>query len=553
MNQNVVPDLIVRAPNIRTMDPACPIVQAFAVKRGLITAVTDSGDLEQIRGSETVVQDYESDLTVMPGLGDIHAHLYVAGHTQEDGFRVDSSWTSNEIVTEIGRAVERTPAGSWLVGGYLSIDQLERLSEPDMREYIDAASGTCAVMLRDTSLHARFVNSRAIELIGLSDTAVERNSEVIPLGIDGKPTGVLYERASGWAEATWVDLDPAASKGTQEAVASAIGYLNSLGITRIQDAASSESFIEALLQLEERGVLNSWITASASVNDQIFGTQPTGRELLDRVADHTSKYVRPKFAKLFLDGNPFSRTAVMHEPYIDGGNQGSDWRGKPTLSQGELNEWFQELAHRGIGAKVHVAGDRAVTMCLEAKRAVLDAGLEIDVQLAHANLIRPEDLPLIRKLEVVIDASPPTLWYPSAFTANLFDNLGLKAQDKWSQFRTLKDNGIAVAGGSDMPCGGETNPWLGMQTMVTRSDPYGIHPGAMNPDQGMSREEAMAAYTVESAKAMGLGDETGTLTIGKQADFIIMSQDPFTVPIDRLHETKVLETWFSGRRVYIRD
>jgi predicted amidohydrolase YtcJ len=170
-------------------------------------------------------------------------------------------------------------------------------------------------------------------------------------------------------------------------------------------------------------------------------------------------------------------------------------------------------------------------------------------QIAHGQFVHPDDRPRFAQLNVAADISP-FIWFPGVIPEAI---AAVRPEDEASQMqpnRALLDLGALVAGGSDWPVSESPNPWEGIQGLVTREDPLKRAEGALWPEQAVTLGEAIEIFTINSARAMGLGEVTGSLEVGKSADFIVLTQDPYAIPADQLIETRASQTWFEGRLVF---
>lgn len=542
-------DLIVRGSHIHSLDPEGTTYQTFAVADGVIIAASANSELDELVGENTQIIEIDDSATVMPGLGDIHTHTYVTGHSRMAGLQIDAAWSGQEVLQAIEKAAVQVAEGTWVIGGYLEQDQLQQLTQPGMLTAIDSVSHGRALMIRDSSMHARVVNSEALEILSADSEFPAIGSPEVPVDVAGQPLGALFEAASGRAERL-AELDsPSTTEQLRASVAEGVRVLNSLGVTHFQDAAAGLQLLKGASALYDSGELNAWITNSLSINDLVTGSWPQGRELVEVAEQYDRPQVRSKYAKIFMDGTPFSCTAAMHGPYLESAGFGEDWHGEPGMSAEVLGEWFSELSDRGLGAKVHAAGDRAASMALDALEALRATGRDMPLQLAHASLLREEDWSRVGRLGVTIDASPG-LWYPNDFTSGVWDKMPEGTALRSCRWRDAVDAGAQIAGGTDIPCAGLPNHWVLIETLITREHPEGAYPGKLLPEQALSREEAIAAFTTGAARAAGILDRTGSLEVGKQADFIVVDQNPMTVPVQVIGETKVIETWFKGKKVY---
>jgi len=259
----------------------------------------------------------------------------------------------------------------------------------------------------------------------------------------GHPTGVLWEQASLLAERA--AQSPVAVPQQSEALLRAMGAYNSVGVTTVQDAATSLDAWRCLAALtaSQRSTLR--VVASLTYNDPSFGALPLGPELIDAVPDDDNPLLRRGFAKIFLDGVPSSHTAAYHRPYASAPEHPN---GVLNLNREQLTEVLTELGSADLGAKIHTLGDLAVSVAIEAVAEARARGYQGIVQLAHAKNITPSEIIRLPKLGVFIDASPP-VWHPSSITSAIEIELGPDIAHFRSPHRTMLDVGVRVFGGTD--------------------------------------------------------------------------------------------------------
>jgi predicted amidohydrolase YtcJ len=173
-------------------------------------------------------------------------------------------------------------------------------------------------------------------------------------------------------------------------------------------------------------------------------------------------------------------------------------------------------------------------------------------QIAHASFIDPADIPRFAALNVAADLSP-IIWYPGPITQAIMAVVPPERAQRYWPNHDLHQAGALLAAGSDWPVMPRPDPWLGIEGMITRRNPDGTTPGALWPEQALDLPTVLEIYTINAARAMGLGDVTGSLEVGKSADFIIIDQDLFSIPATDIADTKVLRTYFEGRLVYARS
>ncbi len=542
-------DVAHRNARIHTFAPAQPRASVLLVADGRITAIGDEQLLEQVEGTPEVVD--HGGAVLMPGLADVHNHHMIAGRADLFELQLDPSADLAAVLEAIRDWSAELAPDAWVVGGGWSIGLIPELSDPKVLGALDSAAGGRPVLLRDDSCHNRWVSSAALALAGIdADFPDPTGGTVVRDPDTGAPVGLLFESAAAPVEDAYLGSAPEPMEQDAAACRRGIEILHSSGVTAFQDAAASLPMLKALKHLDGTGQLGAWVVTSLQINDNIFGTQPIGQELIDQREAYRSAHHRPDFVKIFLDGVPPARTASFLEPYPPDDVHGPEWHGEVLMSQSELTEWLLRIAAQGLSAKIHSTGDRAVRTSLDAIAAVRAAGHTANrFQIAHGNFISEADQPRLAELDVIADISPP-LWHPGEIVQALRCCLPSDRVERLHPNRNLLDAGVLVAGGSDWPVVPAPNPWHGIQGLVTRADPTGTVPGRLWPEQAISLREAVHAYTLGAARAMGTDDVTGSLEEGKSADFIVLDRDPFAVPIDQVAETVVDQTWFAGRKVY---
>jgi hypothetical protein len=260
-----------------------------------------------------------------------------------------------------------------------------------------------------------------------------------------------------------------------------------------------------------------------------------------------SPRVRPVAAKIFADGVIEGRTAAMLEPYLDR----PGFRGEPNLARDKLSALVRRLAAAGFNVPVHAIGDRVVRETLDAMEAARAeaAGRDLRFQITHAQLIRPEDVTRFRRLGVIANFQP--LWvYADSYMKDL--TWPALRRELWAYMypmRSLVRSGAVVAFGSDWSVSSLT-PLEGIQVAVTRQSPDEEPSDVMQPDEVIDLPEALAAYTIGAAYAMGLEKETGSIELGKRADLVVLEKNLFEVPSRQLGKTRVLMTLVDCEPVY---
>ncbi|WP_218139159.1 amidohydrolase [Propionibacterium cyclohexanicum] len=532
------------------MNPAQPVAESMLVDAGRIAAIDSYPEIRARARADAPIFDV-ADATVLPGLIDVHTHHAVAGLGDLFELTFPQSLGPQEIAAKVAEWVAEHPSQEWAIGGNWGSDQLPRLASAQALALLDAASGGHPVLLKDDTQHNRWANSEAIRRAGFTADSSDPEGGHLVRDASGALTGVLFERAGAQVEqarSATGDLSAAEyARGSQRG----IEILQSYGITAIQEAAATPRILQGLSLLDSQGELDAWVVSSMLINDNIFGSPAVGLPLLDIAQQYRSRHHLPNYAKIFMDGVPTARTGAFVEPYLPVPGHGQE-RGTTTMDVDELSSWLGILAQRGLGAKIHCTGDAAVHVVVEAVERVHSEGVFLPVQIAHGQYVLSEDIPRIAELGIVADISP-SLWFPGPMIDAMRQVLPAERAEHLQPNRALLDLGVPIGGGSDFPVSPQPNPWIGIAGLVTRSDPTGQYEGRLWPEQAISVDEAIGAYTLGAARVIGLDAFTGSLEVGKSADFVVLDQDPWDIPPAELARIQVQSTWFEGRQVFARS
>lgn len=543
--QDLKADLIFNNGDIHTPDG---FEEAIAVANGVILAVGDNDEIDRYRDAGTEVIDLAG-AGVVPGLHDMHVHPLGAG-LQEYQCRFAQGLPPQQVFDAVAACVDAREEGEWVSGGQW--DAASFGETPPHRSMLDQIAPNNPVVLTDISGHSAWANSLALELSGVDSDTPNPPGGIIERDARGEPTGLLRESAAGLVRGRVPGYTP---EQQIEGLAKALDIMLAHGITSFTDAGVSEGSMRAYAALADQGRLKQrvrgcimWRPAVFNANDAAAANDPIRRANL---------YARDRFSpdciKMVLDGVPTDgHTAAMVEPYAD--HSHSDEVGRETgllmIPQDQLNDAVIDLDARGYTVKFHAAGDAAVRAALDAVAAAREAngfsGLLHDS--GHNSFVKMNDIQRARDIAATLEMSP-YIWYPNPIIPDIAKAIGPERMERWIPVKDAIDAGALVVPGSDWPVVPEVNPWIGIETLVTRQQ-LGGGGERLGAQERISLEDAMAMFTVNSAVQMGMRHQTGSIEPGLLADFIVVDRNPFKAPVTDIHKTKVLKTVINGEVVY---
>jgi predicted amidohydrolase YtcJ len=491
---------------------------------------------------------------VMPGINDVHVHPMLGGRADLYECHFRPTLSLEEVLAVVRADARKAQPGAWIVGGSWGSNFTTTLATLDALKALDEASEGHPVMLRDDSVHNRWVNSRALELAGIDASTRDPVGGVIVRDeASGAPVGLLFESATAKVEDAARAANPHSLESNVAALARAVEILNSFGVTGLQDAAVSGDVLAAYNHLDVQDQLRVWVVGSMMAEAAGFLGDFVGDELIESRAKFSSRHVMPSFVKIFLDGVPMSRTSAFIEPYLPDKAHGCCFRGATTKTVPELARLIARQEERALAVKIHCAGDAAVRTALDAIDVVrsFKGATSLVHQIAHAGFVDHADVHRFQELNVVADLSP-ILWYPNQIVDGIEQAVGERVRQYWPN-RDLLNAGVLIATGTDWPVIPNPDPWCGLEGLITRRDPSGQFDGALWAEQALDLTEAIAAYTIKPACAMGLERLTGSIAVGKSADLIVLDRNLFEIAPEDIGDTKVMTTFFEGNEIFHRE
>ena len=523
-------DLVITNANIHTMDGKRSIARSIAALNGQIIAVGSDADTKPLIGAKTHVIDAQGRL-VLPGFNDAHVHFIATGaHLSQINLR--DAKTPEEFVRRIRDFAARLPKGRWITGGRWDHENWTPANLPTAA-MIDAATPENPVFINRLDGHMALANSLAMRLAGIGRGTADPVGGLIVRDASGNATGIFKDTAEEFIQKV---IPPPGFDELLEYTEAASRHAASLGVTSVQDMGGAEVavFQEALRQ----GKLKTRVYGCTPIDDHERWSNAGIR------AAFGSAMLRVGCVKGYADGSLGSRTAWMFEPYADD----PQTSGIPRDIK-RLVDDIMAADKAGLQILIHAIGDRANAAILDAYERAIAANGARDrrPRIEHSQHLRPQDIARFGRLKVIASMQPIHLSDDGRWAGKRLDEKRLKGGTY--VFRTLLDTGAVLAFGSDTPVA-SINPLEGIYSAVTRRTNDDRNPNGWIPEQKITIDEAVRAFTWGSAYAEFQEDEKGTLEVGKLADFVIISDDIFTIDPVTIRNAKVLLTVVDGEVAY---
>jgi len=528
-------DLIITNAKVWTVDKTHPTAQAVAVLGDRIVAVGSNADVDVWRGHDTKVIDAGGKL-LLPGFNDAHVH-FVSGGLQLESVQLNDATSKQEFVRRIAAQAKKTPKGEWIQGGDWDETKWSPLSLPT-KELIDPVTPDNPVFVSRYDGHSALANSTALRLAGITSQTPDPPGGVIIRDAQGNPTGDLKDAAT---DIVFKVIPPLSHEQRLRAVRRALEYAASLGVTSVQNMDPDYADIAAYAELLQNGELTTRIYAAP---------------LIDQVDDQVKISIRHAFGgpflrigavKAFADGSLGSRTAYFFEPFSDEpGNRGLLGEEMQPLSL--MRDRMMKADAAGLQICTHAIGDQAISIILDLYADIVKAHGEMDrrLRIEHAQHMAAKDFDRFAQLNVIASVQP----YHAIDDGRWAEGyIGHDRASRTYAFRTFLNHGVHLAFGTDWDVA-PLNPIWTVYAAVTRATLDGKNPNGWFPDQKLTVAEAIEAYTMGSAYAEFQENVKGSITPGKLADMVVLSEDIFSIDPAKIRDVKVLKTVVGGKVVW---
>ncbi|MBP9211263.1 MAG: amidohydrolase [Bacteroidetes bacterium] len=531
-------DVIYTNGRIWTVDSARPEAEAVAVIGGRIAFVGSSKAAAKWKGSGTKVVDLKR-RRVLPGFIDNHTH-FMTGGFQLQSVDLRTAGDEQAFARIIGQRAKERP-GTWITGGDWDHD-LWKSGKLPSKDLIDALTGDTPVMVNRYDGHMALANSAALKRAGITrNTPDPPGGTIVRDPVTGEPTGLLKDEAMSPVYAV---IPPPSDEELLGAARLALAEARKLGVTSIQDMAYSngDRDIKTYRELERRGELtarmncvgfiSNWRSLSASGIQAPFGTEMIGLGAL----------------KAFVDGSLGSSTALFFEKFLN-----EDTYGLPmdVVTDGRLERWMTAADSARLQLRVHAIGDSANSLLLDMFDRIVrkNAAWDRRFRIEHAQHIHPKDFQRFASLGVIAAVQPYHAIDDGRWAVNRIGDVRCRTT---YPFRSFLDAGVKLSFGSDWTVA-PLDPLLGIYAAVTRRTIDGANPNGWYPEQRITVREAIECYTINNAYAAFEEQEKGSITAGKIADMVVLSDDILTADPVRIQEMKVMMTILGGTVIYNRE
>jgi predicted amidohydrolase YtcJ len=528
-------DLIVRNAHIWTVNPAQPQADAVAVLQGRIAAVGPDAAVMSWRGPGTRVVDAKGG-RLLPGFNDAHVHFSDGGASLA-AVQLTDAGSIKEFVKRIADYASHAPKGEWIRNGEWDETKWSPARLPT-RQDIDAATPDNPVALDRYDGHMVLVNSKVLALAGITAKTPDPPGGVIVRDASGEPTGALKDAAT---ELVQHIAPPLSAAQRRRAIERALHEAAMRGVTSVQDMTLDYGDLAVYSQLLDEGKLSV----------RVYGAPP-----IAKLEDQAQLGIGRAFGgaalrigalKMFADGSLGSRTAYFIQPYTDEpANRGllySDML--PLIKAGQR---LMRADAANLQVCTHAIGDAGIATALDLYQAVekADGPRDRRWRIEHAQHMAAKDFERFAQLHVIASVQP----YQAIDDGRWAEaRIGHDRASRTYAFRTFMDHGVRLAFGTDWPVA-PLDPMLTLYAATTRATLDGKYPQGWFPEQKLTIQEAIAAYTMGSAYAEFQEHDKGSIEPGKLADMVLLSQDVLTIAPAAIRDTHVLKTWVGGVEVY---
>jgi predicted amidohydrolase YtcJ len=475
--------------------------------------------------------------TLLPGLIDAHGHVFELGEIAS-GVELYSPASLNGAVKAVADFARAHPKNAWIIGFGWN-QEIWKLGRFPTAAELDVVVRDRPVLLHRVDGHAIWVNTKALEMAGVTRETPDPAGGKIERDVSGKPTGVLVDAAMELVNKVVPLPTPAEARATLDV---ALASLAKVGLTSVHDAGIKVVQDDIYRDYADHGKLTTRVYA-------MIGDTTGDFDELSKDGPLTS-YANDVYAlaavKLYSDGALGSRGAALLAPYSDMPST----KGLLFYPDAEMRAKMNKAMKAGYQVNIHAIGDAGNHQILDAYAQLIPQykNVELRHRIEHAQVVTPEDIPRFKQLGIIPSMQPTHATSDQNMAEQRVGHERIKGAYAW---RTFLDQGSKIACGSDFPIE-SPNPFEGLHAAVTRQNNANVPVGGWYKNQAMTLTEAFRCFTLDAAWAAHQENVIGSLEKGKWADFILIDRDIFKAPPEQLGKTQVLQTWMGGKKIYSR-
>ncbi len=540
--KDLSPDLILTNGRFYTLDPASTVARAVAIKDGRIVAVGGDAAVGDLAGPGTRRLDVNG-RAVIPGIFDNHHHLMSVG-AKLSSIRLDECRSLEEMMELVQERARITPPGEWIIGQGFNEHNFADGRLPTRHDIDPATSEHPVILMRFFNTDA--VNSRALDLAGVTRETPDPAGGRIELDPDGAPNGIL--RAGAKMLVRGLLPEPSADD-MKEHLRLACAEAHRFGITSVIEPGLQAREIRAYQSFYNDGELSVRVNMMPSWHG--FHEDET-EVVLNHLAGDSgmisglgNEWLRIGALKMLIDGGTTPHTAFMYEPY-EGESQVAAFN---RIAQDKLRQYFNTAQELGWDIGIHCCGDHAQDMVVDTLTEVIREIPRADARhsIIHGYFPTPRALDQMAECRLATVVQPTFIYWEGN---SIFHDVGEARALNWKPVRKYLDHGIAVMSSSDVPSTVSANPFVALYALVTRKNNLGRD---VAPQEAVTREEALRSYTINGTWLTREENLKGSIEVGKVADLVVLDRDYFVVPDQEIKDIRVEKTMVAGNIVWERE
>ena len=523
-------DLIIHNAVIWTAENHQQFVSAIAIDHDTLMYAGDNHSAQALAGPQTEIIDARGKF-IVPGFIDCHVHFMTGGFNLSS-VQLRDAKTPEEFIERIQAFLETQEEGTWILGGDWDHENWGGILPS--RNWIDSISPKHPVWINRLDGHMALANSVALKLAGITEAIKVPMGGSITRDEQGRLTGIFKDNAMAVVAAKV----PSRSEAQEDlALQRAMEYVAARGVTSVHHMSGYE---DVFLRAHQSGNLKTRI--------YYVDPLPSWKDLYEKIniRGKGDKWLRFGGLKGFVDGSLGSHTAAFFEPYSD---QPGD-SGFFVNTNEQLNRWIDQADQHNLQVMVHAIGDRAIHTLLNIYEEIIEKNGPRDrrFRIEHAQHIGPADIPRFAQLSVLPSMQPYHAIDDGRWAEKVIGPERIKTT---YAFNSLINSGARVAFGSDWFVAPPT-PLMGIYAAVTRRTLDDAYPQGWVPEQKITVEQALRAYTIDAAFASFEDHIKGSIAVGKLADFLILDQNLLEISPEEIKDAQILATYVGGKKVYAR-